>query len=121
MVCAGAGGGFNAATRCEAFGALRAAAATHTSAVASMWGAAWGLDGILPAVTCSSSSGGGTGGTGGGGESGSGSGVAGAGASEVGGDRLAQASARFLADYLLAVGGGGGGGGGLYKLNPVNP
>ena len=71
-------------------------------------------------VTCSSSSGGGTSGTGGGGESGSGSGGAGAGASEGGGDRLAQASARFLADYLLAVGGGAGGGGGLYKLNPVN-
>ena len=94
----GGGGGFNAATRCEAFGALRAAAATHTSAVASMWGSSWGLDAILPATTCasppsSSASSGGGDGSGGGGEG--------------GGDRVALASARFLAEYLLALGGGG--------------
>ena len=99
--------------------------------MAAAWGSQWGLDTVLPATTCVD---GGDGRAGGGSEghgvvahgrvsveseSGSGStsaataaAGAGAAAARVDGDRLAQASARFLADYLLVLNGGGGGEGG---------
>ena len=89
-----AAGGFSAATRCEAYGALRAAAATHPAAVAATWRE---IDarGLLPAAACATSA----------------STSVGLEESEGAADRLAQASAKLLADYLLAVGGAGVGGG----------
>ena len=75
---------FGAATRCEAYGALRAAAATHTSAVAAAWRRPE-TRGVLPAA-----------------------GTAAATNEDVAAaDRVAQASARFLSEFLLAAGGGG--------------
>ena len=73
------------AVRCEAFGALRAAAATHTAAVAAHWRDARvraALPGAMfaPRIIFLS-------------------------ADEK--DRTAHASARFLSEYLLAAGGGG--------------
>ena len=85
-------GGHGAATRCEAFGALRAAAAAHPAAVAAMLDDedSFGFRSILPAKTFATS--------------GSDDGADGA-------ARVAQASAKLLAEFLAAVGGGGGGGG----------
>lgn len=88
---AGTLGGHGAATRCEAFGALRAAAAAHPAAVAAMLDDddSFGFRSILPAKTFATS--------------GSDDGADGA-------TRVAQASAKLLADFLAAVSGGGVGG-----------
>jgi hypothetical protein len=85
-----AAGGEGAGTRCEAFGALRAAATAHPAAVSAMLDAddSFGFRSILPASTFAASRGN---------EDGDG---------DV---RVAQASAKLLADFLAAVGGGGAG------------
>ena len=75
---------FGAATRCEAYGALRAAAATHFSAVAAAWRRPETrrvLPAALPAAATTEDA--------------------------AAADRVAQASARFLSEYVLAAGGGG--------------
>jgi hypothetical protein len=48
---AAAGGGVNPATRCEAFGALRAAATAHAPAVAALY-LSGGMRDVLPGTTC---------------------------------------------------------------------
>ena len=85
-----AAGGDGSGTRCEAFGALRAAATAHPAAVSAMLDAddSFGFRSILPASTFAASRGN---------EDGDG---------DV---RVAQASAKLLADFLAAVGGGGAG------------
>ena len=85
-----AAGGEGSGTRCEAFGALRAAATAHPAAVSAMLDAddSFGFRSILPASTFAASRGN---------EDGDG---------DV---RVAQASAKLLADFLAAVGGGGAG------------
>ena len=74
---------FGAATRCEAYGALRAAAATHASAVAAAWRRPE-TRGVLPAAGTASATN----------------------EDAAAADRVAQASARFLSEFLLAAGGG---------------
>ena len=85
-----AAGGDGSGTRCEAFGALRAAATAHPAAVSAMLDDddSFGFRSILPASTFAASRGN---------EDGDG---------DV---RVAQASAKLLADFLAAVGGGGAG------------
>ena len=78
------------AVRCEAFGALRAAAATHAAAVAAHWCDAR-VQAALPGATCAPDE-----------ETDEKRLLS---ADER--DRAAHASARFLAEYLLAAGGGG--------------
>jgi hypothetical protein len=116
VALAGGGSASHVATRCEAFSALRAAATAHTAALAATWGHP-GLAAILPAAFAPSTAAtaaaaaaptAGAGAPGGEGVSGGGGGGGGE-TVEAGGDRLAQASARLLGDYLLAVGGGLGG------------
>ena len=75
------------AVRCEAFGALRAAAATHAAAVAAHWRDARvraALPGAMFSKNADSKA-----------------------AESFEKDRAAHASARFLSEYLLAAGGGG--------------
>ena len=82
------------AVRCEAFGALRAAAATHAAAVAAHWRDAR-VRAALPALPARRSK--------------SFASAFRSSAAPFRGreDRTAHASARFLSEYLLAAGGGG--------------
>ena len=75
------------AVRCEAFGALRAAAATHAAAVAAHWRDAR-VRAALPGAMFSKN-------------------ADQKAAESFEKDRAAHASARFLSEYLLAAGGGG--------------